>query len=449
MKESNMDNETKRILPARKLKRPASSSLLIGLALVGAASISSCAVYVEPLMPTPLLYEVNGFGPLDGIPPEEHWTLRRVYYATTRERDSDLQRIDYTNSQSEEVSFGMALIGFGNENMTWEDLSQVSRTTHRDSVVPLSIAGIMEGGKYRYDANGPIADKKGATSWFMSNLNTSIDTSRDKDILIYVHGAKVNFYNACAFAAQLDHFMGRDMTSVAFSWPTRQNIFAYVLGDDKNRAYRSAAALNSVIESLAEKTKARRIHILTWSAGGRLVTSALAQLREQHQDETAEQLSARYRLGVVYFAAADVPKDEFIEALPAMNDLAQRIVVTGSSHDGALESARMLMRGSTRIGQSGVDPSAAQWETVLNAHRLEYINLSKGHEARGFDIVGHRYWFNHPWASSDVLLAIRTDLDPAERGLEQGDLPLVWWMPDDYPERLKGLGRLSAGELRR
>jgi len=239
------------------------------------------------------------------------------------------------------------------------------------------------------------------------------------------------------------------MTSVAFSWPTRQNIFAYALGDDKQRAYRSAAALNSFITLLAEKTDARRIHILTWSAGGRLVTSALAQLRARHPDETAEQLSARYRLGVVYFAAADVPGDEFIEALPAINDLAQRIVVTGSSKDEALQSARLLMGGGTRIGQSSVQLSDEQMARVLQAHRLEYINLSRGRQARGFDITGHRYWFNHPWASSDVVLAIRTDLDPAERGLEQGDMPLSWWMPDDYPQRLKGIGKLSPEQLRR
>jgi len=435
--------------PSLNKKRLATHAGCVFVGLFGLALLSSCAVYIEPLMPTPILYEVNQFSPLDGIPPEEQWTLRRVYYATTRAREKDLQKINYTNTESQEVSFGMSLIGFGNDNMTWDDLSLASRTTARKSVVPLSIAGIMEGGKYRYDANGPLADKKGATSWLMSNLKASIEASRDKDILIYVHGAKVNFYNASVFAAQLDHFMGRDMTSVAFSWPTRQNIFAYVLGDDKDRAYRSAPALASVIELLAEKTDARRIHILTWSAGGRLVTKALAQLYNKHPNETHDQLQKRYRLGVVYFAAADVPKDEFVDALPAINDLAQRIVVTGSSHDGALESAQTFMRGSTRIGQSSVQPSEEQKETVFSAHRLEYIDLSKGHQARGFDITGHRYWFNHPWASSDVLLAIRTDLDPAERGLEQGETPLEWWMPDDYPERLKSLGKMSTDQLRR
>ncbi len=50
-------------------------------------------------------------------------------------------------------------------------------------------------------------------------------------------------------------------------------------------------------------------------------------------------------------------------------------------------------------------------------------------------------WFNHPWASSDVLLAIRTDFTPIERGLEPGDRPMVWIMPPDYPQRLTELLR--------
>jgi esterase/lipase superfamily enzyme len=411
--------------------------------------ISGCSVKIEPLMPTPVLYESTQYGPLDNIPLEEQWNLRRVYYATTRARDSDLQKINYTNTESDQVSVGMALIGFGSENMTWDDLSEASRQVNREDVVPLSIAGILEAGKYRFDTDGNITDVSGAAKWLMANLDESIESSRDKDILIYVHGAKVNFYNASVFAAQLDHFMGRDMTSIAFSWPTRQNIFAYVLGDDKARSYSSAPALESLITVLAKKTEARRIHVITWSAGGRLVTAALAQLRMRHPTDSAEQLSDRYRLGTVYYAAADVPRDEFIAALPAIDDLVQRIVVTGSSNDDALKSAKMVMGGDTRLGQIGGTLTEEQREAVLQADRLEYIDLSRGRERRGFDITGHRYWFNHPWASSDLVLAIRTDLDPQERGLEQGEVPLLWWMPDDYPERLKSISAIPAQKFRK
>ena len=78
---------------------------------------------------------------------------------------------------------------------------------------------------------------------------------------------------------------------------------------------------------------------------------------------------------------------------------------------------------------------------TLAQDRLEVVDLSEGREHRGFDITGHRYWFNHPWASSDVLLSIRTDLDPDEWGLEAGKAAQLWVMPPDYPQRLAALLR--------
>ncbi|MEX0332821.1 MAG: alpha/beta hydrolase [Puniceicoccaceae bacterium] len=410
----------------------------------------SCTVKVEPLMPTPILFQELEFGPLDHIPDDDRWNLRRVYYATTRARNSNLQRIDYINEESAEISVGMAMIGFGGHQMTWDDLNEVSRQGQREETVPLSITGLFEAGNYTINEEGSIRQTQGAASWLFSNIDSAVQTARDKDILIFVHGAKVNFYNACAFAAQLDHFMGRDMTSIAFSWPTRQNIFAYAVGDDANRAYRSANALVSLVESLASETSARRIHILTWSAGGRLVTAALDQLRKRHADMSAEELRETYRLGTVYYAAADVPRNEFIAALPGINDLVDRVVVTASSNDEALKSAQFIMRGSLRIGQLGHNLEGEQLDIVLNADRLEFIDMSRGRDERGFDITGHRYWFNHPWASTDMLLSIRSDLEPEQRGLEPTEVSILWWMPEDYPQRLRNLVKLEEnGGLRR
>jgi esterase/lipase superfamily enzyme len=394
---------------------------------------------VQPLMPTPVLFSELGISPLDHIPQDERWKPRRVYYVTSRARTPDLQRIDYSNRESDRISVGLSMIGFGGAEISWSDLREISRKVERERVVDLSIAGIIEAGHFTLDDDGRAVDPTGATSWLISDLNASIESARDRDLLIYVHGAKVNFYNANAFAAQLDHFMGRDMTSMAFSWPTRQNILAYGTGADVRRAYRHSAALTALIERLAEDSVARRIHIVTWSAGGRLVTRALSDLHSRHAAD-GEDLRDRFRLGTVYFAAADVPGEEFIEALPKIDQLAQRVVVTASSNDGALNMARRFMGGDDRIGQLRGQPlSEAQLQTVLRAERLEVIDMSLGADQRGFDITGHRYWFDHPWASSDLMLAVRSDLDAGQRALERQPTSVLWAVPADYPERLSKL----------
>ena len=419
---------------------PASHRISIRPIILGASflfmSLAGCGVGMEPLMPTPILYTEVGLELLDHIPEKERWIPRRVYYATTRERRKNEQEISYGNDPSDEVSVGLTLIGFGGHDMTWADLNRVSKQSTREDIVQLSIAGVLEVARFPSDVTPAEAAHPDRAGWLLEDLNDSIADARDKDLLIYIHGAKVNFYNACAFAAQLDHFMGRDMTSIAFSWPTRQDIFAYVGGSDVKRAYDSAYPLATVIEVLAAETQARRIHVLSWSAGARLATKTFMVLRDRHPDESEEALRRRYRIGTAYFAAGDVPTNEFLKALPTINALVDRVVVTVTSHDEALTTASVVMGGGGRIGQLSQKLTDEQKELILAQDRLEIVDVSQGKEDRGFDITGHRYWFNHPWASSDVLLAIRTDLTPIERGLKPGQLPKVWIMPSDYPQRL-------------
>ncbi|MDJ0916979.1 MAG: alpha/beta fold hydrolase [Woeseiaceae bacterium] len=408
------------------------------VATLGAIFLTACSgPQVQPLMPTPVVFSELGFSPLEHIPESERWTPRRVYYATTRQRDDNLQRIDYGNTEGDKILLGMTLIGFGGPDLSWSDLSEYSRQGERSDIVDLSIAGLVEIGPYTpAESGGATADDSGALSWFMSDLNASIESARDRDLLIYVHGAKVNFYNASAFAAQLDHFMGRDMTSIAFSWPTRQNILAYAAGSDVQRAYRTAPALASLLDELAKRSSARRIHIVCWSAGGRVVTAALKHLYDQHAG-SGEDIRERFRIGTVYFAAADVPDGEFIDALPSINDLATRIIVTESSKDGALDVAKSIMGGGARIGQRDHELTPEQLTVIEQADRLEVVDVSHGWEDRGFDITGHRYWFDHPWASSDVVLSIRSDFSPQDRGLTKAAEEFLWKIPADYVERLR------------
>jgi len=414
-------------------------------------SVAACSTnQIVPLMPTPIFYQVSNIGPLDNIPEEERWLVRSVYFVTNRQRVPSIQEINYNNKISNKLSVGMALIGFGQEELSWNDLRTISTEYPREETVPLSVAGLLEAGSVTINDNGQIVQAAGSARWLVNHINSSITQNKSKDLLIYVHGAKVNFYNACAFAAQLDHFMGREMASMAFSWPTRQNILSYGLGDDVNRAYTSAAALKTVLQELAVQTEAENIHILTWSAGGRLVTTALKQLREEHNELTPEQLRRKFRIGTVYFAAADVPTDEFVEGLPSLNAISSRVVVTASSNDGALKAASTLMGGVRRIGltdEKTVLRTEEQQQAVLNANRLEYIDMSLGSDSRGFDITGHRYWFDHPWASTDVLLAIKYKLSPADRGLMPSDNGIVWWIPEDYPQRITRLANKLESAL--
>lgn len=386
------------------------------------------------LMPTPVLYTELGIGPLDAIPPGKRWAPRMVYYATTRDRNPGWQRIEYGNREGDTVRLGVALIGFGTEDLKWEELRELSSIADRaDGNIPLSIAGIVETGRWQ------IGKKPGpdALNVPLEMINDSIERANDKHLLIYVHGANVDFYSATAFAAEMDHFMRRDMTAMAFAWPTHQNILAYGTGIDLARGYRSAESLAELLDLLARQSNATKIHIVSWSAGGRVVTRALKRLSDQYPELSSDDLASRLRIGTVYYAASDVPREEFIKELVTLERICERIVVTVTDNDGALKSARRFMGDGYRLGDRRGNLSAEQFAQLMKAESLEVIDVSMGARERGFDISGHLYWLDHPWASNDLLLAIRSDLAPQERGLVQSELPFLWFIPPDYPQRLR------------
>ena len=384
-------------------------------------------------MPTPLLYTEMDRGPMDGLSDKELWKPLRVYYATTRRRDQDARRINYGNKESENMSLGLALINFGGPEVGWAELNEASRMTDRDGDWLMSVSGLIEAGGLDLSVSPPQPREE--ISWLVADMNRALENAPRKEIVLYVHGAKVDFYNACAFSAQLGHFLGRDSVAMAFSWPTRQRITSYVIGNDRERGERSAKGLSLLLEILSRFTEAEKIHVVCWSAGGRVVTQAVDEFRKRYPDMKGEELRETFRLGTVYFAAADVPREDFLAGLPSLDAMAERVVVSASSNDDALQGAKLFMGGGQRIGQLGGGLTKEEAAIVEDTERLEVVDVSLGSSDRGFDIIGHRYWFNHPWASTELLLALR-GLGPEERGLESGGHRIHWLLPMDYPERM-------------
>ena len=404
------------------------------LLLVLACALAGCGVKNVPLMPTPVIYTEGGLEPFRNLSEKRKTPIVDIFYATNRDRVDDWQAIHYGNRFTDRIALGAAAMRIGGPDMTWERLLALSKTDDRDEEPNIELSGVLERGAVAVDdPYGPLSLE---SAQFISAINQRLAESDDSDIFIYVHGAKVNFYNGCAYTAQMAHFMGREMVSVAFSWPTRQNLFAYAAGTDFQRSYESGEALASFIEFLGAKTDAERIHILCWSAGARVFSTALVRLRDRYPEASPEALRERFRLGVALFAAGDLPSSRFVEDIETMHALVDRLVVTVSDSDNALVKAARLMGGTTRLGQYGRRLAEEERERLVALERFEIVDVSYGKQDRGFNIGGHRYWFDHPWSATDTLLLLRTRLDAPSRGLEEGESRVHWWFPPDYPDRL-------------
>jgi esterase/lipase superfamily enzyme len=325
----------------------------------------------------------------------------------------------------------------GDAGSEWNDLYQSSLAKERVTPVVIELEDVAEMALLPIGTMENGGDLSPELQTFVDSVNDEISQATDKEIMVYVHGTKVDFENATVLTAEIDHYAGRDFVGFAFAWPSHQNILSYLTGTDVDRALGSSAALESLLLLLAEHTDAQGINILAYSAGGKVASKALYEIRQAFSDVDAAELRDKTRLGSVVFAAADVSVDVFLQRLPSIAELANQVVITVSDSDNALIAAKRFMGGMARAGTTEAESMEESFIAEKHLLNVEIIDVSHGQQARGFDIVGHHYWYRHPWMSSDIIFLMRTDLPPARRGLSSAQPASVWYLSSDYPDRIR------------
>ena len=412
---------------------------------VSAVLVAACTAPPERLMPSPVLYAGADDASAFGIAVPDRLAVP-VLYATGREPEGTrrfaggVEGPNYLALEAEVVRLGQAHVTIGEEEH-WPTLWRESVAVERGEDPRLRLEGVEELAvldlEWRDREEVVLHDAQRA---FLSRLEEELARSSSRELLVYVHGAKVGFERCTVRTAELAHFLGRDFVPVVFDWPTHPNILAYVMGEDHERAHRSARSLRALLEFLAQHSSARRIHVVCYSAGGIVTSEALTALRRRSPEATSEELRDRHRLGAVVFNAADVALDTFLGELADMHDVLERLTLTRSDDDSALGMAEAVLGGGRRVGVEGpVGP--VEQELLERLERVEFLDVSWDHEARGFDITGHHYWYRHPWVSSDLVLNLRGDLPAARRGLVPTDHPRIWALPEDYPDRVRRAAR--------
>lgn len=405
---------------------------------------------LQVLMPTPVLYSEQHVDPFAHLEGDERSPQLKIFYATNRSSEGHDGRAAYGNGIGHTLHMGSAVVRFGDDSTTWQDVYEASvapAPRAPDIAIHLEDAEEIASLPTESGWRSNVGDRHRA---FADAINDELRRAESEELMVYVHGAKVDFYNAMAFTAEMAHFAGRDLVSVGFSWPTHQNILAYVLGIDTARARTTAAVFDEFIEFLAENTQAKAINIVCWSAGARVVSRGLASLRADFPGMTSEGVREHLRIKSVTFAAADVPRDDFLERLPAIHDISDRVTMFISEADNVLEWSTRVMRGGARMGMANAEILADDELALAALNRVEIVDTSYGKDDRGFDVTGHRYWYQHPWVNTDVILSVRTDKEAPQRGLEQTEYDHIWWFPPDYPRRAgDAVSDLVSSEWRR
>lgn len=420
------------------------------------AMLGGCAAnkpYQIPFMSPPAFLEKAEVTPFTDRDRVDAPVDPQILYATLRE-PATVEGEDrfYTSERAAELRLGTGRIVLGTNEVTWEEARQMSILKNNTDRYPLRVAEVTEFGVLDRTLH-PILHRRGTLSpdpgprqAFATAVDKRLAQSRDKDIFIYVHGYRVNFDNPLLVAAELWHFLGYEGVFIPFAWPSHRGRLAY-FGDTESARY-SAVFLREFIEFLASETQARRIHVVGYSAGTRLVAGALHQLALANGHHESAEIRRRLRIGNVILVGSDVDRGIFgTYMLDGLLDVQERLTIYESPKDKALGMALFTFRNE-RVGQ--LDPADLTPAAKAFLLRSEALALVSVEDAPGFDHGnGHSYFRDSPWVSTDLLAILRYHMGPAERGLVQDPISGIWDFPPDYLDRIKAAIFTADPELAR
>ena len=198
----------------------------------------------------------------------------------------------------------------------------------------------------------------------------------------------------------------------------------------------SARNLRLFLQFLIENTDAKRIHIIGYSAGTRVVTSALHQLALLKGSQTGS--SDGGRIGQVVLIGSDYDRQRWVAAVAdGLLDVSETLTIYVSPYDDALGLSELVF-GVESLGKLETDPIPEKARNWLETNeRLYFVDVTgvAGSNTRG----GHSYFQTSPWISSDVLATLLYGLTPEERGLIRGPNALSWSFPSNYDVGLKSV----------
>ncbi len=421
--------------------------------LLGGAGLLTVLAACQPtvfLMPTPTALSTGEINPFATNPVLDKDTRIPVFFATNRVPYGTADSRAYTLFAGDTVQLGLATLRIGDESLDWAGLHAISSGGEVEERPPLVLDKIDEWAAIDLGTGDTALSPEAGR--FFEAVNRALAESRDKDLMVYVHGANCNVYRATAQAAQYRHFTGRNSVVLAFAWPSAASLLRY--GTDVKNATRTAPLFAEFIQLLAAHTRAKNINILAYSAGAQVTSPALALLGKGAAGESPEQLREQLRLGEVYFAAPDANFKQFVYDLYQYVDSVNNVTMAVNLDDDVLAIAQ-FHHGVSRAGRPDLrelDEEESRWLIeatqrptfdIINVDPETVPNLGAG---------SHSFWYDQPWVSSDVLIQFLLHANPAERGLvanttEEGGQ--FWTFPPDYDTRIIELlkaARLQAGE---
>lgn len=389
-------------------------------------------------MPAPTIYSQTEATPFAGFSDSSKSERAKLFYVTDRmPAEAGDRQAYYNNERGHMLRVGTARVAVDPNTGSWKEIVHTSLSDEREKTYRLQLSDINEIGVLpfsltRYFLDAPSEQKMVAAGQiFVDQINAQLATTTNKDIFIYTHGYNVDFNYSTLVSKQLQHFLGYQGAFISYNWTATPNRFAYFR--DQESVLSTRRNLRSLIEYLSENTQARRIHLIGYSAGTRLVFEAAYQ--------TALTSNSRARLGRLVLIGSDLDTSFVLQSIEdGLLDAVDDVTFYQSQTDSALSISKFVF-GRQRIGQTA-EPATLPTGLRNGLASLDdfYVIDVTDAEAASSD-NGHRYFRSSPWASSDLFISLLTNMTPGQRGLVRAPDGVAWQFPPNYPEVLKSLAQ--------
>ncbi len=227
-------------------------------------------------------------------------------------------------------------------------------------------------------------------SSFLEGISEQVQRSREKDVLIFVHGFNVSFDDALAGTAQLALNIPFNGAIVSYCWPTQGGVLNYRVDEPINQA--SVAPFTEFLLTMREAVPNARLHIIVHSMGNRIVMQSLSQL---HQAGTSK------LLGHVVLCAPDVGAEDFLKWAPGVVEVSEHVTLYANAGDSALIVSKGL-HAEQRAGDA-LAPIIVAGVDTIDCSRIES------------GLLGHSYFSDNDDVASDIFLLVKDRRPPTQR----------------------------------
>ncbi len=244
---------------------------------------------------------------------------------------------------------------------------------------------------------------------FYASLNSQLAGTADGASLLFIHGYNVSFEDAVFRTAQLAVDLKFRGAPISFSWPSYADPVKYTF--DEQNAEVSIPALRELLEDLATRSGAKRIHIVAHSMGNRVLAGALRSM----SPESRVRNKALFR--EIVLAAPDIDSRVFrSQVLPHIQDNTQHCTLYASSRDRALMMSRYF-HNYQRLGET--EPQ------LIVANGMDTIDASMVDTS----LLGHSYIGDVQSIVSDLHELVVVGKRPTERIWLEAELlgELMYW----------------------